>query len=400
MRLNSDLRSCAIECGPPFLNTSSPRFTNSTETAFGPHDPEYRHAMNTTTPSRSARPLQDANIIGTTPLISPAELKREFPVSAAVGEIVSQSRGIVENILSGNDKRVIAIVGPCSIHHTGMALEYARQLKVVADEVSDRIFVVMRVYFEKPRTTVGWKGLINDPHMNDTFDIATGLRKARQILLDINTVGLPAATEMLEPITPQYIADLITLASIGARTTESPTHRQMASGLSMPVGFKNSTEGSLEVAINAMKAARARHQFLGIDHDGNTCVISTGGNELGHLILRGGRNGPNYDAESICEASRLLREAQLPPRLVVDCSHANSSKNYRRQPIVWHDVIKQRADGNESIVGLMLESNLIEGQQSLGEDPSVLKYGVSITDGCISIEETAELLRSARAMLS
>ena len=356
--------------------------------------------MNTTTPAKSTRPLQDANIIGTTPLISPAELKREFPVSAAVEDHVTQSRAIVEDILSGNDKRVIAIVGPCSIHHTAMALEYARQLKVVADEVSDRIFVVMRVYFEKPRTTVGWKGLINDPHMNDTFDIATGLRKARQILLDINKVGLPAATEMLEPITPQYIADLITLASIGARTTESPTHRQMASGLSMPVGFKNSTEGSLEVAINAMKAARARHQFLGIDHDGKTCVMSTRGNELGHLILRGGRNGPNYDAKHIAEASRLLSEAKLPPRLVVDCSHANSSKDYRRQPIVWSDVIKQRAEGNESIVGLMVESNLIEGQQSLGDDPSVLRYGVSITDGCISIEETAELLRSARAMLA
>ena len=275
--------------------------------------------MNTTLPSRSPRPLQDANIIGTTPLISPAELKREFPVSLAVEDHVSHSRAMVEDILSGNDKRVIAIIGPCSIHNTGMALEYARQLKNIADEVRDRIFVVMRVYFEKPRTTVGWKGLINDPHMNDTFDIATGLRKARQILMDINQVGLPVATEMLEPITPQYIADMITLASIGARTTESPTHRQMASGLSMPVGFKN--------------------QFLGIDHDGKTCVMSTRGNELGHLILRGGRNGPNYDAENIAEASRLLNAAKLPPRLVVDCSHANSSKDYRRQLIVWRDVI-------------------------------------------------------------
>ena len=350
--------------------------------------------------TKSIRPLQDVNIIGTTPLISPAELKQEFPVSTAVEGHVCQSRGVVEDILSGNDKRVIAIVGPCSIHNTEMALEYARKLKSMADEVRDRIFVVMRVYFEKPRTTVGWKGLINDPHMNDTFDIALGLRKARQILLDINKVGLPAATEMLEPITPQYIADLITLASIGARTTESPTHRQMASGLSMPVGFKNNTEGILEVAINAMKAARAPHQFLGIDNAGKTCVMSTRGNELGHLILRGGKNGPNYDAESIAEASRLLDSAKLPPRLVVDCSHANSSKDYRNQPKVWNDVIQQRADGNESIVGLMLESNLLEGQQSLGDDPSMLKYGVSITDGCISIEETAELLRSARAMLT
>ena len=355
--------------------------------------------MNTAV-TKSNRPLQDVNIIGTTPLISPEELKQEFPVSVGLQEHVGQSRAIIEDILRGSDKRVIAIVGPCSIHDTEMALEYARKLKLVADEVSDRIFVVMRVYFEKPRTTVGWKGLINDPHMNDTFDIALGLRKARRILLDINNVGLPAATEMLEPITPQYIADLITLASIGARTTESPTHRQMASGLSMPVGFKNSTEGSLEVAINAMKAARAPHQFLGIDNAGKTCVMSTRGNELGHLILRGGKNGPNYDAESVAEASRLLATAKLPPRLVVDCSHANSSKDYRRQAVVWKDVMQQRADGNDSIVGLMLESNMMEGQQSLGDDPSALKYGVSITDGCISIEETAELLRSARAILS
>ena len=355
--------------------------------------------MNTAA-AKSNRPLQDVNIIGTTPLISPEELKQEFPVSAGLKEHIGQSRAIIEDILRGSDRRVIAIVGPCSIHDTEMALEYARKLKSVADEVSDRIFVVMRVYFEKPRTTVGWKGLINDPHMNDTFDIALGLRKARQILRDINNVGLPAATEMLEPITPQYIADLITLASIGARTTESPTHRQMASGLSMPVGFKNSTEGSLEVAINAMKAARAPHQFLGIDNAGKTCVMSTRGNELGHLILRGGKNGPNYDAESVAEASRLLDAAKLPPRLVVDCSHANSSKDYRRQTVVWNDVMQQRADGNDGIVGLMLESNLVEGQQSLGDDPSTLKYGVSITDGCISIEATTELLRSARNMLS
>ncbi len=354
----------------------------------------------TTAATKSNRPLQDVNIIGTTPLISPEELKQEFPVSIGLKEHVGQSRAIIEDILRGSDKRVIAIVGPCSIHDTEMALEYARRLKSVADEVSDRIFVVMRVYFEKPRTTVGWKGLINDPHMNDTFDIALGLRKARQILRDINNVGLPAATEMLEPITPQYIADLITLASIGARTTESPTHRQMASGLSMPVGFKNSTEGSLEVAINAMKAARAPHQFLGIDNAGKTCVMSTRGNELGHLILRGGKNGPNYDAESIAEASRLLDAAKLPPRLVVDCSHANSSKDYRRQAFVWNDVMQQRANGNDSIVGLMLESNLVEGQQSLDNDPSTLKFGVSITDGCISIEATVELLRTARKILS
>jgi len=258
----------------------------------------------------------------------------------------------------------------------------------------------MRVYFEKPRTTVGWKGLINDPGLNDTFDMARGLNLARQILLEVNSAGLPAATEMLEPITPQYIADLITVGSIGARTTESPTHRQMASGLSMPIGFKNSTEGSLEVATNAMKAAAAEHCFLGIDNDGKTCMVNTKGNDMGHLILRGGRMGPNYDAQSLAQASELLRSASLPPRFVVDCSHANSNKDYTRQPEVWNDVIQQRAAGNDTIVGLMLESNLKAGQQSLGSDPAALEYGVSITDGCISIEQTEELLRSAHSALA
>lgn len=341
------------------------------------------------------RPIQDVNIIGTQPLISPRELEQEFPLTEAVASHVADSRAAVEDVLRGYDRRVIAIVGPCSIHNTAMAMEYAERLKALADEVCDRIIVVMRVYFEKPRTTVGWKGMINDPHLNDTFDIGTGLRRARQLLLAINSLGLPAATEMLEPITPQYISDLITVASIGARTTESPTHRQMASGLSMPVGFKNSTEGSLEVAINAMKAARAEHCFLGIDHDGKTCVMNTRGNELGHLILRGGRTGPNYSAQHLAEASRLLQDARLPPRFIVDCSHANSSKDYRRQPVVWDDVIGQRAAGNHEIVGLMLESNLLEGQQTLGSDPAQLQHGISITDGCISFEQTADVLRSA-----
>lgn len=341
------------------------------------------------------RPIQDVNIIGTSPLISPNELKQEFPLTDRVTSHVVSSRAAVEDILKGYDRRVIAIVGPCSIHDPSIAVAYAERLKALADEVRDRILVVMRVYFEKPRTTVGWKGLINDPHLNDSFDIVTGLRRARRLLVEINEAGLPVATEMLEPITPQYIADLITVASIGARTTESPTHRQMASGLSMPVGFKNSTEGSLEVAINAMKAARAEHCFLGIDHDGKTCIMNTRGNELGHLILRGGRSGPNYSAEHLSEASRLLQEARLPPRFIVDCSHANSGKDYRRQPDVWNDVISQRAAGNHEIVGLMLESNLHEGQQSLGSDPTQLKYGISITDGCISFEQTEELLRTA-----
>jgi 3-deoxy-7-phosphoheptulonate synthase len=237
--------------------------------------------------------IQDVNIVGTTALTSPADLKRELPASDAAAQAVYDTRRTLASILQGTDKRLVAIVGPCSIHNEQIAMEYAERLKKLATEVQDQILVVMRVYFEKPRTTVGWKGLINDPHMNDTFDMATGLRIGRKILLNVAELGLPAASEVLEPITPQYIADLISLASIGARTTESPTHRQMASGLSMPVGFKNSTEGSLEVAINAMQAARAGHRFLGIDNEGNTCVVETRGNALGHLILRGGRTGPN-----------------------------------------------------------------------------------------------------------
>lgn len=343
--------------------------------------------------------IQDVNIISTTQLTSPNALIQEFPLTDELTEFVYQSRQSVKAILQGEDRRVIAVVGPCSIHMRDSAIEYAEKLSPIAQEVSDRILIVMRVYFEKPRTTVGWKGLINDPHLNGTFDMPEGLKIAREVLLEINKIGLPTATELLEPITPQYIADLITLGSIGARTTESPTHRQMASGLSMPVGFKNSTEGSLEVAINAMKAAATPHSFLGIDNSGYTCMINTQGNDLGHLILRGGRQGPNYDSESLAEATRLLSDANLPSRFVVDCSHANSNKDYTRQSIVWNDVISQRAAGNDTIVGLMLESNLHAGQQKLGDNPADLQYGVSITDGCISFEETADLLRSAYAEL-
>ena len=350
--------------------------------------------------SEQPLPIQDVNILGTTLLTSPADLNRELPLTDEIAHAVYDARETAKKILRGEDRRLIAIVGPCSIHNPDSAIEYAQQLAPIAAEVRDRIVVVMRVYFEKPRTTVGWKGLINDPHLNDTFDMPTGLKMAREILLAVNEAGLPAATEMLEPITPQYISDLITLASIGARTTESPTHRQMASGLSMPVGFKNSTEGSLEVAINAMQAARAGHTFLGINSDGKTCMMNTRGNDMGHLILRGGRLGPNYDAESLATASRMLDEADLLPRFVVDCSHANSNKDYSKQSIAWNDVIAQRVAGNDTIVGLMLESNLKAGKQALGSDPEQLEYGVSITDGCIDIEETAELLQSAHAALS
>lgn len=344
--------------------------------------------------------VQDVNVKGTQNLTTPAELKANHPLTDDAAKFVYDSRNAVKRILNGEDRRVFAVVGPCSIHHPDIAIEYAEKLAKVAAEVQDRIFVVMRVYFEKPRTTTGWKGLINDPGLNDTFDISRGLNIAREVLLNVNKAGVPAATEMLEPITPQYIADLITVGSIGARTTESPTHRQMASGLSMPIGFKNSTEGSLEVATNAMKAARAEHSFLGIDNDGKICIVNTAGNDMGHLILRGGKKGPNYDADSLAAAVKLLNGADLPPRFVVDCSHANSNKDYKLQPDVWNDVLQQRANGNDTIVGLMLESNLRPGKQALGADPSKLDYGVSITDGCISFEKTEELLRSAHETLA
>jgi 3-deoxy-7-phosphoheptulonate synthase len=346
------------------------------------------------------QPTQDLNVRSTVPLIAPRLLREETQVSLSANRTVVESRETIKKILSGEDPRMFAVVGPCSIHEPKSALEYAARLRNLAERVQDRLVLVMRVYFEKPRTTLGWKGLINDPNLDGTFDIAAGLRLARRILLVINDMGLPAATEMLEPITPQYIADLITLASIGARTTESPTHRQMASGLSMPVGYKNGTDGGLQVAIDAMFAARSPHSFLGIDGEGNTCVINTKGNLCGHLILRGGRSGPNYSAKFTQEGAAKLKQTGLSPNLVVDCSHANSNKDYRLQSIPWKDAIGQRVDGNSTIVGLMLESNLFPDTQKLTGDKDDLQYGVSITDGCIGWEETESLILDAHRRLA
>src|SRR4051812_502066 len=297
------------------------------------------------------RKTENINVRKLDPLITPAGLKFEQPLSEAGADAILAGRETVKKILNGEDSRLMAIVGPCSIHDEKAGLEYAERLLKLAKHVNDRLYVVMRVYFEKPRTTVGWKGLINDPHLNDTFDISGGLRIARRILLKIAEMGLPVATEMLEPITPQYIADVITLASIGARTTESPTHRQMASGLSMPVGYKNGTDGSLQVALDAMLAARTPHAFLGIDGEGRTCVVHSQGNNWGCLILRGGRSGPNYSPDSIKFAGEELAKHGLPPRLIVDCSHANSNKDFRRQCVVWNSVVEQRLDGCASIAG-------------------------------------------------
>jgi 3-deoxy-7-phosphoheptulonate synthase len=343
---------------------------------------------------------ENINVRGIEPLISPRDLKLEQPASEAAAQTVVAGRETVKQILAGEDPRLMVIVGPCSIHDEKSGLEFAERLQKLSQRVNDRLYVLMRVYFEKPRTTVGWKGLINDPHLDDTFDVSTGLRTARRILLRVAEMGLPAATEMLEPITPQYIADLLTLASIGARTTESPTHRQMASGLSMPVGYKNGTDGSLQVALDAMMAARTPHAFLGIDNEGRTGVIRSNGNPWGCLILRGGRSGPNYSADSLKFAADELAKHNLPSRLIVDCSHANSNKDFRRQCIVWNSVIEQRLEGNPSIAGMMLESNLVEGSQKPNGDRAKMQYGVSITDPCIGWEETESLILAAHEKLA
>ena len=333
------------------------------------------------------------------PLVPPARLCPLLPRGADAAATILAGRREVERVLAGDDPRLMAIVGPCSIHDLDAARDYAARLKGLADRVADRVLVIMRVYFEKPRTTVGWKGLINDPHLDDTFDVATGLRLARGLLIEIAGLGLSTATEFLEPITPQYIADTIVLGAIGARTTESPTHRQMASGLSMPVGFKNSTDGSLQAAIDAMQAAKTPHSFLGIDNDGGTCVVSTTGNPWGVLMLRGGRSGSNYAPEVMHEARTKLEKAGLPARIIVDCSHANSGKDHTRQAAVWRDVLEQRRAGDTSIVGLMLESNLRAGSQPASADRSSLQYGVSITDACIGWEETESLVLEAHGGL-
>ena len=351
-------------------------------------------------PSASAStPTSNLRSRSLDPLVPPARLCNLLPLDEAARQTIVQGRHAVERILALEDPRLLAVVGPCSIHDLEAARDYAARLRAVADRVADRMLVIMRVYFEKPRTTVGWKGLINDPHLDGSFDVATGLRLARSLLIEIAALGLPTATEFLEPITPQYIADTIVLGAIGARTTESPTHRQMASGLSMPVGFKNSTDGSLQAAVDAMQAARTPHNFLGIDNDGGTCVVSTAGNPWGVLMLRGGRSGSNYAPEVLHEARRLLEAAGLPARVVVDCSHANSGKDHRRQSVVWRDVLEQRIAGDRSIVGMMLESNINPGSQPVQADRAKLAYGVSITDGCIGWEETESLLLEAHARL-
>lgn len=344
------------------------------------------------------KPTHDIHVKGFVPLISPNALKDELPLTQKAYQTVVTGREAIQRIISKEDRRLLVVVGPCSIHDEQAALDYAERLSKLREEVNGTLELVMRVYFEKPRTTVGWKGMINDPWLDGSCDIVTGLCKARRLLLQITEMGCPTATEMLDPITPQYIAGLVCWAAIGARTIESQTHREMASGLSMPVGFKNCTDGGLATALHAMIAAGSPQSFVGIDQNGQTSIVNTTGNPYTHLVLRGGRR-PNYDSVSIQEALSLLREHKLAEAIMVDCSHANSKKNHRAQAMVWQDVINQRIDGNDALIGLMLESNLFEGNQKNKGDLAAMKYGVSITDACISWETTEHLIRTAHDQL-
>jgi 3-deoxy-7-phosphoheptulonate synthase len=341
----------------------------------------------------AASAVENIRVRGVTRLITPAQIKEQLPATDAVRKTVLEGRETARRIVRGEDDRLLVIVGPCSIHDPVAALDYAGRLGKLRTELADRLEIVMRVYFEKPRTTVGWKGLINDPYLDDSCDLAHGVALARKVLLDVLAEGIPAATEFLDPIIPQYTADLISWAAIGARTTESQTHRELASGLSMPVGFKNGTDGSVQIAIDAMGSSRSPHSFLGIDQDGATSIVKTTGNPHCHLVLRGGRDGANYSAAHVAAASEKLRKAGLPDAIMIDCNHANSGKDPSRQPDVWRDLVAQRRSGTRQIVGAMIESNLFYGAQSTAGGPASLKYGVSITDACLDWESTASLLR-------
>ena len=339
------------------------------------------------------------NVSGLTPLIAPADLKQVLPLSEEDAEFVAKSRAQVQDILWNRDPRMMVVIGPCSIHDPKAAIEYAERLAKLNSELHDQLLLVMRVYFEKPRTTIGWKGLINDPDLNGTHLISKGLGIARRLMLNITAMGLPVATEMLDPITPQYMADTISWGAIGARTTESQTHREMSSGLSFPVGFKNGTDGNLQIAIDAMGAACHPHSFLGVNREGRTSIVRTTGNPDVHIVLRGGNDKPNYAAADIARAEKKLDKAGIKTTLMVDCSHANSLKDHKRQEAVMQDVMEQVAAGNAKIGSLMIESFLKEGNQKMADKLEDLEYGVSITDKCVNWETTERMLRHAHATL-
>ena len=354
---------------------------------------DWQHASGNREESSVISPrIHNVNVAGQRVLISPAALRSTVEIPDSVYEFVSSSRSVIEQIIDREDHRLMVVVGPCSIHDVTAALDYARRLQELSERVAETLYLVMRVYFEKPRTTVGWKGLINDPNLDDSFAIESGLETGRTLLRDILAMGLPIATEALDPITPQYLHDLISWSAIGARTTESQTHREMASGLSSPVGFKNGTDGGLAVAVNALQSVANPHRFLGINSDGKVSVFETSGNRYGHIVLRGGSDGPNYSAEHIARCEAALEAANLHANIMVDCSHANSEKNPALQPAVAQNVGEQIVQGNQSIIGIMLESNLEAGNQVILSDPSALRYGVSVTDGCIDWATTESLI--------
>jgi len=342
--------------------------------------------------------LSNINISDEQVLITPNELKQKLPLSDNARQFIQESRQMISNIIHKKDHRLLVVCGPCSIHDVDAAMEYAKRLKALSAELKDQIYIVMRVYFEKPRTTVGWKGLINDPQLDGTFDIEHGLHVGRKLLVDLAEMDIPLATEALDPISPQYLSDTFSWAAIGARTTESQTHREMASGLSMPIGFKNGTDGSLSTAINAMQAASSSHRFMGINTEGQVALLTTQGNSNGHVILRGGKQ-TNYDSVSVAECEGELAKYDLDAALMIDCSHANSRKDYRRQLLVAEDAISQIREGNKSIIGLMIESHLNEGNQPSDIPLKQMEYGVSITDACINWQSTEALLRNAHKEL-
>jgi 3-deoxy-7-phosphoheptulonate synthase len=343
--------------------------------------------------------IENSNVSSFAQMPTPAELHARLPLTELAFATVMKSRDALRNILGRSDKRLFVVVGPCSIHDPEAGLDYARRLKQLQAEVADTMLLVMRVYFEKPRTTTGWKGYINDPDMDDSFRVDVGMEKARQFLLDVCEMGLPTATEALDPISPQYLGDLIAWTAIGARTTESQTHREMSSGLSTPVGFKNGTDGDISIAVNAVLSSSKPHSFLGINDRGTVSIVRTSGNAYGHVVLRGGGDRPNYDSVSVAIAEQALKKAGLPANLVVDCSHANSYKKPELQPLVMSDVIQQIRHGNKSLVGVMIESNIVGGNQPIPADLSQLKYGCSVTDGCIAWEDTEKMLRAAHQEL-
>ncbi|MGE5471800.1 MAG: 3-deoxy-7-phosphoheptulonate synthase [Bacteroidota bacterium] len=343
--------------------------------------------------------IDNINVTAFDAMPTPDEINARLPLSAKAAKTVTHGRKLLRDILDRKDHRLFVVVGPCSIHDPVAGLDYARRLKALADDVGDTLQLIMRVYFEKPRTTVGWKGYINDPFMDDSFQVNVGMEKAREFLLSVNELGLPAGTEALDPYGPQYYGDLITWTAIGARTTESQTHREMSSGLSTPVGFKNATSGDLTVATNAILSASNPHSFLGLNSEGRVAIVRTTGNAYGHVVLRGGDGKPNYDTVSVTVAEQALAKAKLPANIVVDCSHANSSKKPELQPLVMADVVNQIRNGNKSLLGVMIESNIEAGNQPIPADLSQLKYGCSVTDGCVDWESTEKMIRDAAVLL-